>query len=62
MGNKNGSYDALSDETKQLLMQRTGRIFQRTPVVYSPSIRFLGMSQFDLEIWYKAILVDLKRV
>lgn len=26
MGNKNGSYDALSDETKELLMQRTGNI------------------------------------
>lgn len=37
MGNKNGSYETLLNETKELLMQRT------------------GMSQHDLELWYKAI-------
>jgi hypothetical protein len=26
MGNKNGSYETLSDETKDLLIQRTGKI------------------------------------
>jgi hypothetical protein len=25
MGNKNGTYDTLSQETKELLMQRTGK-------------------------------------
>ncbi len=25
MGNKNGTYDTLLDETKELLMQRTGK-------------------------------------
>ncbi|CAF1231510.1 unnamed protein product [Adineta ricciae] len=43
MGNKNGTYDALIDETKNLLMQRT------------------GMSQYDLELWYKAILDRSKK-
>jgi len=38
MGNKNGTYDSLLDETKQLLMQRT------------------GMTEHDLQVWYKAIL------
>ncbi|UJR28877.1 hypothetical protein I4U23_010099 [Adineta vaga] len=43
MGNKNGTYDSLLDETKDLLMQRT------------------GMSQYDLELWYKAILDRSKK-
>ncbi|CAF1363242.1 unnamed protein product [Adineta steineri] len=43
MGNKNGTYDSLMDETKDLLMKRT------------------GMSQHDLEVWYKAILDRSKK-
>lgn len=43
MGNKNGSYDSLLDETKTLLMKRT------------------GMSAYDLELWYKAILDRSKK-
>ena len=38
MGNKNGTYDALSDETKVLLMQRTGKqlfIIIFTFIIYS---------------------------
>ncbi|UJR20729.1 hypothetical protein I4U23_023849 [Adineta vaga] len=38
MGNKTGSCETLMDETKDLLMQRT------------------GMSESDLELWYRAIL------
>ncbi|CAF3151824.1 unnamed protein product [Rotaria socialis] len=43
MGNKSGSYEELLDETKELLMKRT------------------GMSQYDLELWYKAILDRSKK-
>ncbi|CAF0982384.1 unnamed protein product [Rotaria magnacalcarata] len=43
MGNKNGSYEELLNETKELLMQRT------------------GMSQYDLELWYKAIFDRSKK-
>ncbi|CAF0861889.1 unnamed protein product [Rotaria sordida] len=43
MGNNNGTYEALLEETKQLLMQRT------------------GMSQYDLELWYKAIFDRSKK-
>ena len=62
MGNKNGSFDALSDETKQLLMQRTGKNRRHTRLRHEQhSYSSVGMSEFDLELWYKAILVSLQR-
>lgn len=62
MGNKNGSFDALSDESKQLLMQRTGKNRRHISLRHGQhSCSSIGMSDFDLELWYKAILVGLQR-
>ncbi|CAF4384924.1 unnamed protein product [Rotaria socialis] len=53
MGNKSGSYEELLDETKELLMKRTANHYIM--------LINLGMSQYDLELWYKAILDRSKK-